>query len=256
MNELKSSFTKTLDFIRNILIILTTIYLVYLLWYCNWVIALISSIPLYIILLNLYGFLTLPFYFLSPEGKMTKYSKEIFNEYGIDIENEAKELLKMFPDSNASEFSPTDISTKNFEKATECVKDILLNKDNDSVSYCKSYKSLNFSKESIELAFNYLLDSIKFDRNCPIYQNKDFALTLQEQHMKMLLTYVNEEPHEIPEKLTDQIKFVSERKINLEKNQVEITKLINWRNDEQWKYYLKVFGSDSELGKICISKME
>ena len=199
--------------------------------------------------------LTLPFYYLSPERKQINGSKKILDEFGIDIENEAEELLKKFINSNDVEFSPTYISAENFEKAKDSVREILISKDDNSVSYCKSYKSLNLSKESIELAFYYLLDSIKFDINCPIYQSNDFALTLQEKHMKMLLTFVNDEPYEIPEKLTEQIKFVSERKIDLKKNQLKITKLINWRNDEQWKYYLEAFGSDSELGKICLSKM-
>ena len=255
MNEIKSSFTKSLDIIRNLLIVATTIYVIYLLWELNWIYAIIGAIPIYIILLNLYGFLTLPLYSFSPERKMIKSSKKLSDKYGIDIENEAKELLQKHSESNINEFSPKNFSEENFTKARECLKDILFSKDASTISYCKSYKSLKFSKESVELAFNYLSDSIKFDENCPLYQNEDFNFTLQENHMKMLLTYVNEEPSEIPETFKNQIKFVTERKIDIKKNQLKITEMINWRNNEQWKYFRENFGYNSELGKICTSKL-
>ena len=59
-----------LDIFRNLLILLATGYAVFLIWKWNWIFALIAAIPIYIILLNLFGFLTLPFYALTPENRL------------------------------------------------------------------------------------------------------------------------------------------------------------------------------------------
>lgn len=68
----KSGFTRLLDFIRNIFIVLLTIYFVYLLWHWNWIVAIISAIPIYIITINLVGFITIPIYSFSPENRLLK----------------------------------------------------------------------------------------------------------------------------------------------------------------------------------------
>ena len=255
MNQIKSSFTKILDFTRNVLIILTTLYLLIFLWKLSWIYAVIGAIPIYIILLNIFGFLTLPLYFLTPEHKELKKSKKIINEYGIDMGAEATSIIENFNKNETEEFSPNMFSSENFETAKNCIQNLTENNKQNNISYCKSYKTLKFTKESTELAFYYLLDSIKFDPNCPIYENKNFSENLRERHMQMLLTFVNKSPHEIPEKLTNQISFIGARKINIAENQLKITELINWRNNEEWKYFLESFGEESDLGKICLRKI-
>lgn len=255
MNQIKSSFTKILDFTRNLLIVLTTLYLLTFLWKWHWIYAIVGAIPIYIILLNIFGFLTLPLYLLTPENKEFKKSKKLFNKYGFDIEAEAISMIENFNKNEKKEFSPNVFSIENFETAKNCIQDLTESNKRNSVFYCKSYKSLKFTKESIELAFYYLLDSIKFDSNCPIYENKNFADNLRERHMQMLLTFVSESSDEIPEKLIDQISFIGARKIDMGENQLKITELINWRNNEEWKYFLEAFGEDSDLGKVCLKKM-
>lgn len=157
--------------------------------------------------------------------------------------------------TSENEFSPTEFSEENFVKAINCTHSLTENNKKYGYSYCKSYKTLEFTKSSIELAFDYLLDCIKFDKNCSIYNNNNFADELRGLHMAMLLTYVNDEFDEIPEDKFKQVKFNSERKINIGENQIEITKLIKWRNKEQWEYFLNSFGEESDLGKICLEKI-
>lgn len=64
----KSGTTKFLDISRNLLILGATGYTVFLIWKWFWIVALIAAIPVYIIMLNLFGFLTLPLYAITPEN--------------------------------------------------------------------------------------------------------------------------------------------------------------------------------------------
>lgn len=74
----KSIYTVCLDLIRNILILIVAGYLIYLLWDWHWFAAIIGAIPVYIIVMNIIGFLTLPLYALSPENRRIK---EKFDEF-------------------------------------------------------------------------------------------------------------------------------------------------------------------------------
>jgi hypothetical protein len=68
---------QVLDVIRHLIIVTSTVVIVYLIWNIYWFLALVAAIPAYILLLNLFGFLTLPLYgliayawsSLTPEGK-------------------------------------------------------------------------------------------------------------------------------------------------------------------------------------------
>jgi len=68
----KSNVTIFLDVIRNLLILLITGYAVYRIWNWNWIVGLISAIPIYILVMNLVGFATLPLYTLTPESKLIR----------------------------------------------------------------------------------------------------------------------------------------------------------------------------------------
>ena len=66
----KSGVTICLDIFRHLLVIAGTCYAVFLIWKLNWIIALVAAIPVYIVMLNLFGFLTLPLYAITPENRL------------------------------------------------------------------------------------------------------------------------------------------------------------------------------------------
>tara|TARA_B110000114_G_C15036649_1_gene375233 strand:+ start:383 stop:1162 length:780 start_codon:yes stop_codon:yes gene_type:complete len=256
MIQNKSQFTKKLDLIRNLIIIIVTIYISTLIWDWNWIVTIICFIPVYVILMNVVGFITLPLYAMAIKDKEVEQVVNVddkilktINKYKSNIQE--RKIKK----SKKKEFSSVEYSEENFDDAIKHTKNLTENNKNYADSYCKSYKTLEYSKSSIELAIYYLLDSIKFDKNCSIYEESKFSNELRELHMGMLMTYINVEFEEIPKNITEQIGFNSERKINIGKNQIEITKLIKWRSKDQWKYYLNAFGEGSDLGKICIEKI-
>ena len=74
----KSGITIFLDILRNLLILIATGYVVFLIWKWNWIIALIVTIPVYIVMLNLFGFLTLPLYVFTPENKLKAKALKAF----------------------------------------------------------------------------------------------------------------------------------------------------------------------------------
>ena len=79
----KSSFTIILDIIRNILILAISGYIVYLLWNWHWLAAIIGAIPIYIIVMNIIGFITLPLYLLTPENRLLKKTSKAMNRGDI-----------------------------------------------------------------------------------------------------------------------------------------------------------------------------
>ena len=275
MNQTKSSIVKLLDIFRNLLIILLTIYLLQLLWTWSWIVTIIVAIPVYVIVLNIIGFVTLPLYYLSPERKSLEDLNQILtNEDSVsniaeNKSNSIAEILAKIPKAEKAkrmfhinkrkeqikEFSPKEFSEENLVKAINCINNLTDNNKKYGHSYCKSYRTLEFSKSSIELAFNYLLDSIKFDKNSSIYNNLEFEEELRGLHMGMLLSYIDVEFKEIPTVRYQQILFNSARKIDIGENQIAITKQIDWRNKKQWEYFLTSFGEDSELGRICLEKI-
>jgi hypothetical protein len=72
----KSGTTILLDITRHLLTLAVTAGGVFLLWRWNWVAGLLAAFPIYVVVLNTVGFLTLPLYSLTPEcrlgGKMMK----------------------------------------------------------------------------------------------------------------------------------------------------------------------------------------
>lgn len=66
----KSGTTIFFDVVRHLLILSGTCYAIFLIWKHSWIFALIAAIPTYVIMLNLFGFLTLPLYILTPENRM------------------------------------------------------------------------------------------------------------------------------------------------------------------------------------------
>jgi hypothetical protein len=61
--------TRVLDLIRYGLILVATAYATFLIWRWHWLAALVACFPVYLIMLNLFGFLTLPLYALTPESR-------------------------------------------------------------------------------------------------------------------------------------------------------------------------------------------
>ena len=67
-----------LDVIRHLIIFIATITTLYFIWKIHWLLAIIVALPVYIIVLNLVGFLTLPiyglaihaWYSLTPDGRV------------------------------------------------------------------------------------------------------------------------------------------------------------------------------------------
>lgn len=169
-------------------------------------------------------------------------------------ENKKNNLLDLSFLDDVSEFCPLNFSKDDFDNAMNHVQNLINNNEKYSNSHCKSYKTLKYSKSSIELAFVYLLDSVTFDENSPVFNDKNFSNSMRGLHMSMLITYLDVDFDEIPKDRFEQIKYNSNRKIDIGKNQIEITKLISWRNKEQWLYFANAFGIDSELGKICLQK--
>ena len=77
--ERKKSFTWYLnDFLRHILVFGGTVVAVQFLWKINWLLGATSAIPIFILLLNLFGFLTLPLYYFTPE---TRADHKEYNDF-------------------------------------------------------------------------------------------------------------------------------------------------------------------------------
>ena len=95
----KSGTTIFLDILRNLLILVATGYGVFLIWKWNWIVALIAAIPVYIIMLNLLGLLTLPLYAFTPENRLkAKALKAIENgdlETGMALLDEFEEKFNV-----------------------------------------------------------------------------------------------------------------------------------------------------------------
>jgi len=61
-----------LDVVRNVLILAATSYATFLIWQWHWIAALVACVPVYVVMLNLFGFLTLPLYLLTPEVRQAR----------------------------------------------------------------------------------------------------------------------------------------------------------------------------------------
>lgn len=102
----KSWPTIILDFARNILAILGTIYIVFLIWNYSWIIALIAAIPVYILNLNLVGFMTLPLYKLTPEAKMVT---KVFN---ASENGDMRSFMRLINKFNKGDYKVSDDNDK------------------------------------------------------------------------------------------------------------------------------------------------
>jgi hypothetical protein len=91
----KSGVTILLDIIRHLLILAATGYLVFLTWRWNWIVGLIAVIPIYVVMLNLVGFATLPLYMLTPENKLKAKAFKAFQNGDFE---KGKELTDEFTD--------------------------------------------------------------------------------------------------------------------------------------------------------------
>lgn len=80
----KSGVTISLDILRHLLILVGTGYAIFLIWKWNWIVALIAAIPVYIVMLNLFGFLTLPLYAFTPENRLKAKAFKAFKNGDID----------------------------------------------------------------------------------------------------------------------------------------------------------------------------
>lgn len=68
--------TRLLDLVRYALILLGTAYLTYWLWQWHWIAGLVGCIPIFVIFVNVVGFLTLPLYALTPEASEIRREEE------------------------------------------------------------------------------------------------------------------------------------------------------------------------------------
>lgn len=82
----KSFFLRTLDFLRNISIVALTVYFSYLLWNWHWYVAILGTIPVYILINNTIQFLTLPFYPLEREDKPSRKTSITFSRNFQNVE--------------------------------------------------------------------------------------------------------------------------------------------------------------------------
>lgn len=89
----KSGGTILLDVFRNVLVLAGTGYVIFLLWRYNWILALVGIVPVYLILLNVFGFLTLPLYGLTRESRLLRKTEKALLNGKI---NEAETLTSQF----------------------------------------------------------------------------------------------------------------------------------------------------------------
>lgn len=68
----KSGATMFLDLLRNALILVATGYATYAIWRWHWIAGVVALVPVYIVMLNVFGFLTLPLYLLTPEARRVR----------------------------------------------------------------------------------------------------------------------------------------------------------------------------------------
>jgi hypothetical protein len=63
------------DVVRYVLILAATSYATFLIGQWHWIVAVLACVPVYIVALNLFGFLTLPLYLLTPEVRQARDMK-------------------------------------------------------------------------------------------------------------------------------------------------------------------------------------
>jgi len=77
----ESKVTIFWDFIRHVLVLVSTVVALYFLWTrIHWVLAIIVAIPVYIVMRIIFGFLTLPLYFFTPERKVLSMAEKALDK--------------------------------------------------------------------------------------------------------------------------------------------------------------------------------
>lgn len=76
------------DFLRYTLTLGGTAFIASYLWKINWIIGAISILPVFILLLNIIGFLTIPIYLITPESSA---ARKAFKELDQFRKNHSKE---------------------------------------------------------------------------------------------------------------------------------------------------------------------
>lgn len=89
----KSTTTIILDIIRNLITLILTLLILKRLLNWHWIASVIGAIPIYIVVLNIIGFATLPLYFFTPENKLLRKTSKAINNG--DFEN-VEELNNLF----------------------------------------------------------------------------------------------------------------------------------------------------------------
>ncbi len=89
----KSGTTVLWDTVRYVLIFSCTGVLLYYIGRYSIIFAIVAAVPIFIIMLNLIGFLTLPLYFFTPEGKA---SRDIFRSLDKGDMASFREQVKTF----------------------------------------------------------------------------------------------------------------------------------------------------------------
>jgi len=74
VNRRKSVIWYFLDFVRHIIVFAGTGMSVWFIWKIHWILCVVTAVPIFVLLLNLVGFLTLPLYWsdLTPEGRAAR----------------------------------------------------------------------------------------------------------------------------------------------------------------------------------------
>jgi hypothetical protein len=88
INRQKSITWYLFDFLRYTLTLGGTAFIASYLWKINWIIGAISILPVFVLLLNIIGFLTLPVYFITPESSA---ARKAFKELDQFRKNHSKE---------------------------------------------------------------------------------------------------------------------------------------------------------------------
>jgi hypothetical protein len=92
MNRRKSITWYLLDFLRHILTFAGTAAIAWYLWKIDWRIGAISILPVFILLLNIIGFLTLRVYDITPEASAARKARESLDQFNHElVKNDAKE---------------------------------------------------------------------------------------------------------------------------------------------------------------------
>jgi len=75
-----------LDFLRHILTFSGTAIIAWYLWEIDWKIGAISILPVFILLLNIIGFLTLRLYDITPEASVARNAGERLDKFNHELE--------------------------------------------------------------------------------------------------------------------------------------------------------------------------